>query len=245
MLSLLLLFFAACLAGVQNALAGGGSFLTFPCLLMTGLDARAANIASTLALFPGQLTTAWACRRGVEGLPTLSFRALALISLLGGVVGALLLLATPVRVFDGLVPWLVLFATCVFAWGSFFRRPEAVVRHLPPRVAALAQFFISVYGGYFGGGIGLLMLAVLTLAGQNVRVASSTKMILAALMNASAVAIFLVSASAPWLPVLVTAVGAILGGQIGARIIFHVPEKILRAAVVALGIVLTIALFVR
>src|SRR5579864_6936673 len=114
-----ILFLAAAWAGAQNALAGGGSFITLPALMFTGMDARAANITSTVALFPGQIATAWTGRSFIAGAETLSFRVLAGISLVGGAVGAILLLVTPASVFARLVPWLVLFATAVFAWGSF------------------------------------------------------------------------------------------------------------------------------
>ena len=120
---LLILLLAAFWAGTQNALAGGGSFVTLAALLLAGMDARAANITSTVALFPGQVTTGWAGRRYVAGTEDLSFRALAALSLAGGVVGAALLLLTPTAFFARMVPWLVLFATAVFAWGSFGRRP--------------------------------------------------------------------------------------------------------------------------
>src|SRR6201996_3997507 len=112
-------------AGVQNALAGGGSFVTLPALILTGLDARAANIASTLALFPGQMTTGWVGRDMVRGTNGLNFRTLALISLAGGAVGAALLLLTPSSFFAKMVPWLVLFATSLFTYGSFFRKQES------------------------------------------------------------------------------------------------------------------------
>src|SRR5262249_4102668 len=148
-------------AGAQNALAGGGSFITLPALIVSGLDPRAANITSTLALLPGQFTTAFAGRRLVGGTYGLSFRTLAWVSLARGVLGALLLLATPSRFFAALVPWLVLFATAAFAWGSFRRRPldpDTVPVHLSPKAAMGAQFLIAIYGGYYGGGIGFLML---------------------------------------------------------------------------------------
>src|SRR5438132_5412195 len=137
MISGIVLFIAAFIAGVQNALAGGGSFLTFPALLFAGLDPRAANITSTIALFPGQVATGFAGRKAVAGLPSLSFRALFIISLMGGALGAVLLLATPVSIFTRLVPWLVLFATAVFAWGSFLRKPvvENEQRYLSPHTA--------------------------------------------------------------------------------------------------------------
>ena len=120
----IVLFLAGLWAGVQNALAGGGSFVTLPTLILSGLDARAANITSTVALFPGQCATGLAGRKLVSGTERLSFKALFAISLAGGVLGALLLLATPPSFFARLVPWLVLFATVLFAWGSFFRKPN-------------------------------------------------------------------------------------------------------------------------
>ena len=242
-LALLLVGFAA---GVQNALAGGGSFLTFPALLLAGLDARGANITSTVALFPGQVTTGLAGWRHVSGAARLSFPTLVAISLAGGVAGALLLLATPARFFARLVPWLVLFATAVFAWGSFRRRPLAAgAARLGRGDAAAVQFAIAVYGGYFGGGIGFLMLAALTLAGLGLRHAGATKNVLAAAMNASAVAIFAFSPDVRWLAAAALGFGAIAGGQVGAWLLRRVDDRKLRVLVVLIGVALTIGLFLR
>ena len=241
---LLLLFFAALWAGAQNALAGGGSFITLPALIASGLDARAANIASTLALFPGQLTTGWIGRSSVRGAEGLSVSRLSAISLAGGVLGAVLLLLTPSGFFARLVPWLVLFATGVFAYGSFRKTPTAVP-HLDPRAATAAQFAISVYGGYFGGGIGFLMLAALTAAGLPVRNAAATKNVLAGVMNAAAVAVFAFTPRVPWLRVAVVCAGAITGGYGGALLLTKVNERIVRALVVVIGVCLTVGLFVR
>lgn len=243
MLATLILFITAFAAGVQNALAGGGSFLTFPALLFAGLDPRAANITSTVALFPGQVATGLAGRHSVARLPALSFRALFVISLLGGAVGAVLLLATPVGVFTHLVPWLVLFATLVFMWGSFFRKPAIEQKHVSAPVAATLQFAIAIYGGYFGGGIGILMLAMLTLAGQAVRNAGATKNVLAGVMNASAVLIFLFSSDVSWRHAFVLAIGAIIGGQVGAYALHRINEKLLRICITVLGFLLTVGLF--
>jgi hypothetical protein len=232
-------------AGAQNALAGGGSFVTLPALIFSGLDARAANIASTLALFPGQVTTGWFGRSLVTGAQGLRFRTLVIISLAGGVVGAGILLLTPSALFAHLVPWLVLFATGLFAWGSFGPRRAGGGPSLAPAAAALAQFGIAVYGGYFGGGIGFLMLAALTAAGLAVRNAGATKNALAAAMNAAAVAVFVFTPHIPWLRVGVVAAGAILGGWLGALMLRRVEEKIIRGFVVALGLALTVGLFLR
>ncbi len=242
--SFVVLFAASLLAGAQNALAGGGSFITLPALLLAGLDPRAANVTSTVALFPGQVLSGWAGRSLARGTPGLSFRALCAISLAGGGMGAVLLLATPAAFFARLVPWLVLFATSVFAWGSF-RRPTAGGRRMGAAAAGLLQLAISVYGGYFGGGIGFLMLASLTTAGLAVRAAAATKNVLAGIMNFSALLVFLWSPDVRWGPALAVCGGAILGGLLGVWLLRRVPERVLRGGVVAIGAVLTIGLFLR
>ncbi len=240
-----LLFLAAVWAGAQNALAGGGSFVTLPMLILSGLDARAANIASTLALFPGQVSTGLVGRKLVGGAAGLSFRVLMGISVVGGALGAGLLLLTPSHFFARLVPWLVLFATGLFAWGSFFRKPGPEGHSLPPLVAAGLQFLIALYGGYFGGGIGFLMLAALTAAGVAVRQAGATKNVLASVMNAGAVAIFLFTPAIPWSRVAVVCLGAIIGGYVGATLLQRVDERLIRGFVVVLGCALTVGLFLR
>jgi hypothetical protein len=240
-----LLFAAALWAGAQNALAGGGSFVTLPALILSGLDARAANIASTIALFPGQVTTGLVGRKMVTGTAGLSFLVLVAISLAGGAIGAGLLLATPTSFFARMAPWLVLFATGLFAWGSYFRRPDRDAGHLDRRVAAGLQFLIAIYGGYFGGGIGFLMLAALTAAGVAVRAAGATKNVLAGVMNASAVAVFLFTPGIPWARVGVVCVGAIGGGFVGAKLLQRVDERLIRGFVIVLGLVLTVGLFLR
>jgi hypothetical protein len=246
MLILIILFFISLWAGAQNALAGGGSFITLPALIAAGMDARAANITSTVALFPAQIVTGFTGRQAASGLPELSFKALFVISLVGGAIGGMILLATPPSFFARLVPWLVLFATAVFAWGNFLRPPPAPgQKHLPPWAAGLAQFLIAIYGGYFGGGIGFLMMAALSAAGQSVRVAGATKNILAGVMNAAAVAIFIFSPDVHWLDAAATAAGGSIGGWGGAMMLQRVNEKVLRLGVVAIGVALTIGLFIR
>jgi len=240
-----LLFVVALWAGIQNALAGGGTFITFPILLWAGLDARAANITSTIALFPGQVTTALAGRAQVAGNQQLSIRELIVLSLIGGVVGAILLLLTPSHFFERLVPFLVLAATAIFAWGSFRPRSADVPIHLSRRALMASQFAIAVYGGYFGGGIGILMLAALTAAGWEIRSAGATKNLLAGVMNFAAVIVFAFSRDVDWVYAAVLAVGSIIGGQIGAYMLARVNVTLLRAFVVAIGALLTIGLFVR
>ena len=245
MLLLLLVFVAGLWAGLQNALAGGGSFVTLPALIVSGMSPLAANITSTVALFPGQVTSGLAGRKLVTGAGRLPFKALFILSIVGGALGGLLLLNTPSRVFARLVPWLVLFATAVFAWGSFRRKPAESAAHLGPWAAGAAQLLIAIYGGYFGGGIGFLMMAALTMAGLPTRNAGATKNVLAGVMNASAVALFVMSPQVHWQQAVVLGVGAIIGGLGGAWALQLVNEKALRIAIVCIGIALTAGLFLK
>ena len=242
---LLLVLVAGLWAGLQNTLAGGGSFITLPALIVSGMSPLAANITSTVALFPGQVTSGLAGRSLVTGVGRLTFRWLFALSLVGGAVGGLLLLNTPPTVFARLVPWLVLFATAVFAWGSFRRKPSAGTSHIGPKTAGFAQFLIGIYGGYFGGGIGFLMLAALTLAGLSTRNAGATKNALASVMNAAAVVLFVFSPQVHWVQAGVLGAGAIAGGLAGAWALKRVNERVLRVAIVCIGVVLTIGLFLR
>ena len=236
---------AGFVAGVQNALAGGGSFITFPALLLAGLNPLAANITSTIAMFPSQTTSAIAGRKLVDDVGPLSFRQMFVISVIGGTLGAFLLLNTPATFFARVVPWLVLFATSVFAWGTFRRKPLHAVSSMPLPVLVGVQSCIAIYGGYFGGGIGFLMLAALTIAGMKVRAATATKNVLAMAMNASATLIFAFSDLISWPAALALAAGGIGGGVCGAWLIHRLPERIMRAFVVLIGALLTVWMFVR
>jgi uncharacterized membrane protein YfcA len=241
----LLIAAAGFVGGVQNALAGGGSFITFPALLLAGLDPLAANITSTVAMFPSQTTSAIAGRRLADDVGPLTLRQMFLISVVGGVLGALLLLATPPTFFAKVVPWLVLFATGVFAWGAFRRKPLHAVGAMPRPLLIGVQSCIAVYGGYFGGGIGFLMLAALIIAGMNVRAATATKNMLAMAMNAAATLVFAFSSMISWPAAAALAVGGIGGGVCGAWLIHRLPERVMRVFVVLIGALLTVWMFAR
>ena len=145
------------------------------------------------------------------------------------------------------MPYLVLFATAVFAWGSFVakKRAEDEPAHISPRGAMAAQVIIAIYGGYFGGGIGILMLAALTAAGLSVRHAGATKNMLAGVINVAAVVIFIVQTSIHWRVVLLVAVAAIAGGQVGVYMLRRINETVLRVGITAIGVMLTIGLFLH
>lgn len=217
--------------------------MTLPALMLAGLSPFQANITSTVALFPAQVTSGLAGRDRIAGVKGLPFRVLAGISLMGGGTGALLLLATPPLVFAHLLPWLVLFATSLFAWGAFRDVPQE--GHKPAWLLALSQFGIATYGGYFGGGIGFLMLAALTLAGQMTRTALATKNLLAAMINAVAVALFLFSPAFHPLEALLLGAGAVTGSLLGHAGLRRLDDKKLRWGVVGLGLALTLGLFLR
>jgi len=242
---LLLISLAGLYAGTQNTLAGGGSFITFPALLLAGLDPLSANITSTLALFPNQITSSFSGRKLAGGVGKLSLKKLFALSIAGGLVGAMLLLNTSITFFTQLVPWLVLIATLLFTWGSFSKSPLHTAQTIPLPLLAFIQFMIGIYGGYFGGGIGILMLASLSLAGQQVRMATATKNVLAMAMNTSAVVLFAFSSHVDWLAGLALAVGGIGGGLVGSWLVHRLPEIIMRSFVVLVGIALSTWLFLR
>src|SRR5215211_1926346 len=214
-----LLIAAAMMGGAINSVAGGGSFFTFPALVFTGMQAVPANATSALALWPGSLAAAAAYRRELGGnrRQTLWFAA---ASLLGGTAGAVLLVFTPERAFQSLVPFLLLLATALFAAGprlTAHLRARSGGQSFPLKGAVAVQAIIATYGGYFGGGMGFMMLAVFALFGmEDIHRMNGLRSILAALINGVALATFVASGIVDWVPGLVMAVGAIAGGYAGA-----------------------------
>lgn len=245
---LLLVGLAAFAAGFINALAGGGSFLTFPALIAAGLPAIAANASSTVALYPGQIATAFLARDGLLAASRdkrIDVPLLSAISLVGGLVGGLLLLITPDETFRRIVPWLILFATLVFASGNL-NRDGARKFHLGPKGIVLAQGLVATYGGYFGGGIGILMLAALTLFGlRDLWLMNSVKILFAVLMNTAAVVTFVIAGLVHWPLTAVVAVGALAGGYVGIHAARRMPTRLVKGFVVLVGLVLTVYFFVK
>src|SRR3954469_12774826 len=164
-LSYALLAAAAFLAGVMNAVAGGGTFVTFPALVFTGVPAVIANASNAVALFPASFASAWAYRKDFRNFEGVSFKAMSAVSLIGGVIGALLLLYTPEVTFNALVPWLLRAATLIFAFGPRLVPKLRTLFRIGPAVLLTIQFVVGIYGGYFGGAMGIVMLAVYSLFG--------------------------------------------------------------------------------
>jgi uncharacterized membrane protein YfcA len=237
-----LLVAAAFAAGAMNSIAGGGSFFSFPALVFAGVPAVAANATSTVALWPGSLAASLGYRQELaEERPRLV--SLSLISLAGGIGGALLLLLTPGRVFEALVPFLLLLATLVFTFGDAAR---ARVKTRSKLFAQVLQLVISVYGGYFGGGMGLMMLAAFTLMGMtDIHRMNALKSALAVLINGVAVAIFAVAGVVHWAAAGLMIAGSIAGGLVGASLSRRVDSKRFKKVVIVLGWALTAVFFYR
>jgi uncharacterized membrane protein YfcA len=245
LLLLALLFGAAALGGVVNAVAGGGAFFTFPTLMFAGVGAVQANATSTMSLWPGTVATAAAYRRDVKQ-ERRTILTLVAASVAGGVVGALLLLKTPESTFRRLVPWLLLAATLLFAAGPFLTKrlsasssSSSVERGLDLRLVAPVQFALSVYGGYFGGGVGILVLTALSLFGmRNLSEMNGLRAALGASMNGFALLAFVAAGVIVWNVGLVMVAGSVLGGYAGARYVRRVDARLLRAAIIVVRLAL-------
>jgi hypothetical protein len=231
---------------VLNAIAGGGSFLTFAAMVFVGIPSIMANATSAVALFPGSLVSAWTYRKDLPRVEGIGLGLLIAISFAGSAVGAALLLLTPQRDFDAIVPWLLLAATLIFALGPrvtpFLRR---FVRFGPVTLLAV-QFVIAIYGGYFGGAMGILMLASFSLFGMSsFHAMNALKTLLAGLLNGLAVAIFIVAGKIAWGPGMSMMLAGIVGGWAGAWGARKMNPVHLRYVVIALAAAITAAFFLK
>ena len=241
-----LIFGAAFLAGILNAIAGGGSFLTFPALVFTGVPPIIANASSTVAVSPGSFASAWGYRKDFQPFAKIGLWPMLVISLVGGALGALLLLWTPARTFDRVIPWLLLGATLLFGFGRQLTPLALRWVSIGPVALMVIQFLIAIYGGYFGGAIGILMLALYGLFGlEDLTAMNAVKTLLAGTMNGAAVICFIIAGKVWWYPTLVMLVAAVLGGYAGARVARKIDPNWLRAGVTAVGLAMTAAFFLR
>ena len=240
-----LLLAAAFVAGALNSVAGGGSFLTLPALVFTGVPPVVANATGTVALLPGYVAGAWGFREDTAAPPGLSMRLLVVLSLLGGAAGAGLLLITSDAAFNRIVPWLLLVATALFAFGPQLRKMLAGGAPSTSR-ATVGVLAVAAYGGYFNGGLGILLLALFGLLGQiNLNAMNGLKNWVSALLTAIAVAIYAAGGVVQWREALLMMVAATLGGYVGARVARRIPANWLRAGIVLTGLVLSARFFWR
>jgi uncharacterized protein len=251
-LQLVLLGLAAVAGGAVNALAGGGTLITFPALIAVGVPALNANVTNTVALVPGYLGGALAQRGDLRGQRR-RVMAAAVPAAAGGLVGAGLLLLTGAALFEALVPWLILAATALLAAEPWLKR--SVVRRLEsarpderPHVAGVgvAAFAGSVYGGYFGAGLGIILLALFSfLLPDSLKRVNALKQVVSLLANGAAAVLFAATGDVVWVAAAVMAVGALLGGSLGGHFAGRVRADVLRAVIVVLGLAVAVVSFVR
>jgi len=246
MTAYLLLACAGFVAGIMNAIAGGGTFITFSTLVFLGVPSVVANASNAVALVPASFASAWGYRRDFQTFEGVSFKPMLAASALGGLVGAVLLVVTPETTFDGLVPWLLLVATVVFAFGPQFI-PKLRARFTIGQMTLLSgQFLIGIYGGYFGGAMGIMMLAVYSLFGlADLNAMNAMKSALSGTINCIAAALFVVTGNVVWKETAIIMAAAVAGGYMGAHYGRRMNPVYLRALIICISVIVTIIFFVR
>ena len=237
---------AGFIAGTMNALAGGGSFVSLPALIAVGVPSVQANASSTVALFPAGLASAWAYRDGLGPVGNVSLRPLLLVTLLGGVIGAILLLSTPTRMFDVVLPWLLLVATIALGFGRRFGEWLRRRWQMRPAVVLAVQFVLGLYGGYFGGAVGIMMMAIWGLLDRReLKALNAPRTVLVSATNGMAVLTFIAANAVQWRQTIIMLVTAAIGGYGGALVGRRAPPHIVRAGTLLLTAGITVAFFVR
>jgi uncharacterized membrane protein YfcA len=245
-----LLFVAGVLGGALNSVAGGGSFIAFPALLFTGVPPIPANATNTIALWTAAVASGGAYRNRLN-IPKRIFVPLLAASLVGGLAGAFLLLKTPAHTFMQVLPWLTLGATLLFAFGNKLAgRRGSILEHETTNAAlagaTLFQLAVAVYGGYFGGGMGIVMLAMLAALGMtDIHAMNALKSVMGVVINGVAVVTFVVAKAIYWKPGIVMIAGAVAGGYAGAHYAQQLPRVWIRWFVVLVGTGMTIYFFVK
>nr|WP_068891034.1 sulfite exporter TauE/SafE family protein [Pedobacter panaciterrae] len=234
------------IAGALNAAAGGGSFITMPVLVYTGVPALEANASSTVALFPGSLASAVAFRKEIQPFANIPIRTMIFLTLAGGCTGALLLLFTPAKSFNILVPWLLLTGTLAFAFG---KRAGEILRRkfqISSSLVLFSQFLLGIYGGYFGGAVGIMMMAVWSLFGlSDIKVVNANKTLLVGVANTIAVILFILAGKIWWPETICMMAGTISGGYFGARYTRKINPRLLRVGITVFNFIITALFFIR
>lgn len=245
MLDYSLIFIAAFFAGVLNAIAGGGSFLTFPVLVYIGIPPISANATSAVAVFPGYISSTLGFLQEIKAFDRRELIRLVLIACLGGVSGALLLLVTPGNVFRSIAPWLLLVATLLFALGDKISAWLDRAQGDSQRSHPFAVMLVSTYGGYFNGGLGIILLALFSTMGfRDINLMNGLKNGLSFILSAVSVMTFAVAGIVHWPEAMLMMVSATLGGFAGARLARRLERQRVKSIIVTIGSLMTIAFFV-
>ncbi len=235
---------AAFAAGVLNAIAGGGSFLTFPALVFAGVPPLAANATSAMAVSPGYLGSTWGFRSELQALPRALIQREVIVAAVGGVIGAGLLLLTPARIFTGLVPWLLLLATVLFAAGPLLAKRNSGQGQPAWRLPGLLG--VAIYGGYFNGGLGILLMALYTLTGESrLNTVNALKNLNSFVLSLLSVLAFALAGAIVWPQAIWMMVLATAGGWAGARLAKRLPIQWVRWLVIATGLAMSAVFFQR
>jgi hypothetical protein len=242
----IILFFAALLAGALNSVAGGGSFITLPALLYAGIPPVSANATSTFGVWPASLASAFAYRREIAPLRS-RLLWLGAVSLVGGLLGGVLLVQTSDTSFLRLLPWLMLLAAGTFTFGGqITKRIKQTESQRVPAWALVLQLGIAIYGGYFGGGMGIMMLAGFAAAGMtDIHEMNGLKSVLGVAINGVALVAFIVHGAIAWTPGLVMVAGGIIGGYAGAAGARRLNRGAIRVLIITVGWGMTIYFFLR
>jgi uncharacterized membrane protein YfcA len=244
------LFFAGALGGAINAVAGGGSFVSFPALLLTGVPAIPANATNTLALWVGTTASGGAYREKLN-ISRRVMIPLVITSVIGGLAGAFLLIKTPAQTFLHMLPWLLLGATLLFAFGSHLTgRLSANIEHdassSAVAVASIYEIVVAVYGGYFGGGVGIMNLAMLAALGMtDIHAMNKLKVMLGGVINGVATITFIAAGTIVWPQAMVMTAGSIVGGYSSAHFSQKLPQTWVKSFVILVGSAMTIYFFIR
>lgn len=239
-ISLLTIFIAGLVAGMMNAAAGGGSFVTVPTLIFLGVPPVSANMSSTIALYPGSLISAWVYRDKLKPIGHLSNQAIFLATFTGGLLGAILLLMTPNASFSKMIPWLLLFGSLMFAFGQRISRHLKRYKAPHPYVLLFLLLLLGIYGGYFGGAVGIMIMAVLSIFGEtDIKAINAQKVILVAAANSVAVLSFALFGEIAWIDTVVMLIAATLGGYLGAYLILSLRPEPIRLVINLVNFIIT------
>ena len=236
-----LLASASFIAGIINSIAGGGSFLTFPALVFTGVPTIAANATSAVAVFPGYLSGALGFSKELKEYPKSKFLLLITLSIMGGIVGSLLLLITPASVFSYIIPWLLGFATLLFAFGDFVAKWAKKNSNSNGFLGNLTTLIVCIYGGYFNGGLGIILLALFsTLGMRDIHLMNGLKNIMSFALSAASVVTFAIAGIVFWQQAIIMMIAATIGGYFGVVVARKLSKNTIRMIIVIIGLIMTV-----
>lgn len=246
-LDMLILFIAGVLGGVVNSIAGGGSFITFPALLFVGIPPVAANATNTYASFAGYVSGAFAFREELKQVSGQLIR-LIVISLIGGLIGAWLLLQTDENLFQKAIPWLLLLATILFIFGGrinqFLLRFDGSHNRSSTWILSLFLLMVCIYGGFFNAGLGIIILSFLVLQGyQNIHLMNGLKLLISSAVSVTAIALFIANGAIVWIEGSVLLLGTLIGGYIAGHTSRNIPQHWVRKTVIVASILITLHFF--